>query len=199
MNNKRSRYWEIMLYPDSLPDNWKEIITSWYLQACLSPLHDKDKWEETTQDHQKGDYKKSHYHLMLCFGNTTTYKNVLAYAEELNTKQIRAISSSRGAYDYWTHKNNPEKAQYEEKEMLYFGGFTKENCIAYTESEIEAIKRSIISIINNQKITEYATIYDYLNKNEMYECCAVLSHNTIFYNAYIKSKKYSIDECFKVK
>lgn len=191
---RKSRYWEIICYPDSLPENYEEIIGKFMIPVAQSPIHDKDKWEDTTEEHQKGDYKKAHYHLLLCFEGPTTYNNVITYAEELNTKQIRAVSSSRGMYEYLTHKNNPEKAQYEETKIKTYGGFSYENTISYSETEIEQLKRGIINIINEQEIEEYKALYDYFNYNDLKECCSIISRNTIFFNAYLKSKKFMVAE-----
>lgn len=193
-NTRRSRYWEIIAYPDSMPENYKEIIEKWYLPAVRSPKHDKDIYESTTEEHKKGEIKKAHYHILLAFGNTTTYNNVITYAEELNTKQIRAVSSIRGAYDYLTHKNNPEKAQYIEEDIQYYNGFSKEDTITYSETELEQLKRGIVNIINEKNITEYKSLYDYFNYNDLRECCSLVSRNTTFFNAYLKSKKFMVAE-----
>ena len=37
---KRGRNWWIVVYPESLPENWKEIIST--EPVAISPLHDKD-------------------------------------------------------------------------------------------------------------------------------------------------------------
>lgn len=36
---KRGRNWWIVVYPESLPENWKEIIST--EPVAISPLHDK--------------------------------------------------------------------------------------------------------------------------------------------------------------
>ena len=45
MNKKR--YWAFVLYPESAPKNWKEILQQTGLSCCVSPLHDKDIDEGT--------------------------------------------------------------------------------------------------------------------------------------------------------
>ena len=38
----KKRYWAFVLYPESAPENWKEILQQTGLSCCVSPLHDKD-------------------------------------------------------------------------------------------------------------------------------------------------------------
>lgn len=189
MNNK-SRYWAFILYEDSRPKEWEEIITQWFLPVCVSPRHDKDIKED-------GTMKKPHYHVLLCFGNTTTYKTALKYAEELGAKIVKPISSSRGAYEYWTHKNNPEKAQYDEAEMRYFGGFSVEKNIGRTNEEEEEIIQAIIDIVNMKNFKELKEIYDYCNKMELIEYRNMIQKKTLFIKEYVKSRRFMIDEIIK--
>lgn len=197
MNEKKSKYWAFLLYEDSMPTNYKEIITQWFLPVCISPKHDKDVYEETTESHKKGEIKKTHYHVLLCFGNTTTYKTALNYAKELGANIVKPISSSKGAYDYWTHKNNPEKAQYNEEDMQYFGGFNTRDYIGKTEHEIDIALNTIIHIINDKNLYELKEVYDYLDKMNLTEYRDLIHHKTLFIKEYVKSKKFMVDEQVK--
>lgn len=185
--NVKSKYWAFIIYEDSCPKNYKEIITQWYLPVCISPRHDKDIKED-------GELKKAHYHVLLCFGNTTTYKTALKYAEELGANIVKPISSSKGAYEYWTHKNNPEKAQYDEADMQYFGGFTKEDNIGKSENEVNEMLATIIEIVNMKNFKELKQIYDFLDKSGMKEYRNLLHNKTLFIKEYIKSRKFMVDE-----
>ena len=40
MNKKR--YWAFVLYPESAPSDWKDILQSTGLVCAISPYHDKD-------------------------------------------------------------------------------------------------------------------------------------------------------------
>ena len=40
--DRRSRLWIFIAYPESLPDNWLDIISEWHISCCVSPLHDRD-------------------------------------------------------------------------------------------------------------------------------------------------------------
>lgn len=38
----RGRVWAFELYPDSAPENWREIISGWHVPVVVSPLHEFD-------------------------------------------------------------------------------------------------------------------------------------------------------------
>lgn len=61
----KKRYWAFVLYPESAPENWKEILQQTGLSCCVSPLHDKDI-------NPTGEPKKAHYHIILCYSGPTT-------------------------------------------------------------------------------------------------------------------------------
>ena len=56
----RRRSYAGVIYPESMPDDWDEYLTSLHIKILLSPLHDKD----LNPDHE---LKKSHYHILAMF------------------------------------------------------------------------------------------------------------------------------------
>ena len=56
----RGRNFATMVYPESAPENWREILAGYFIPAFISPLHDKDL-------NPTGEPKKPHHHVMLMF------------------------------------------------------------------------------------------------------------------------------------
>lgn len=202
-NNTKSKYWACIIYEDSCPEDYREIITQWFLPVCISPIHDKDKYEKDiynedgTIKHKKGELKKPHRHVLLCFGNTTTYKTALKKAQQLGCSIVKEVSSSRGAYEYWTHKNNPEKAQYKEEDMEYFGGFSIEENIGKNTKEEHEMIQAIVDIINMKNFKEIKEIYDYCEKMGLKEYRNLIQNKTLFIKEYTKSRRFIIDETLR--
>lgn len=180
---KKERYWTFIMYEDSRPNNWKEILEEEMIQIAISPRHDRDMKEET------GELKKPHYHVLLCFNGPTTYNRALEIAQKMGASIVKRVLAVKGMYDYFTHKWNEDKAKYNEEDIICLNGF---NIADYgmTNNEIEALKRQIIKIVRENQIVEYSKLYDLLFDNEMYQMCDIVSKNTMFFNAYLKSKKY---------
>jgi len=111
----KKRKWIFILYPESMPDNYLDIIQETGLEGCISPLHDRD------MDIVDGEptQKKPHYHVLVKYDGPTTKNVVMQLTNALNALQPVPCESIRGQYRYFTHQDNPEKAQYDKKEILW--------------------------------------------------------------------------------
>lgn len=181
----KKRNWTAVLYPESLPKNWVEIIQKSGLPCAISPLHNKDV-------NADGEPKKAHYHLILVYGNTTTFNNVAKFTQEnLGGTIPQPLEQIRGMYRYFTHKDNPEKAQYDENDIKVFNGFNIADYIELTKSEVDEIKNNIVRFIRENQITEYADLIDIFQDKDMRSEFAIASSNTIFFTKYIASRRHS--------
>lgn len=180
MLEDKNRHWTFVMYPDSLPENYLEILQQTGLEVAISPLHNRDLDKEK-------ELKKAHYHVLLCFPGPTTYKKVCSITQKLNATIPQRVLSVKGIYRYFTHKDNPEKYQYDEQEIVCLNGFDSENFVAMTTSQIKMIVRELTDIILNKNILEYVDLIDFLVTNEMYDFLDVASTKTIYFNTLISS------------
>lgn len=180
MKNVKKRNWAFVLYPESAPKNWKDILIETGLQIAISPLHDKD----FNADNEE---KKAHYHIIIVYDGPTTYNNVRNLTESLGQPIPQPLEQVRGYYRYLTHKDNPEKYQYDEKDILTFNGFNIKDFVELTSSEIIALKKQIQSFIRDNEILEYSILMDTLLDNDMNNLYEVASNNTYFFDKYITS------------
>ena len=66
----RVRNFATVVYPESAPENWQEILAEQFIPAFISPLHDKDI-------NPTGEPKKPHYHVMIMYeGKKSESKSV---------------------------------------------------------------------------------------------------------------------------
>ena len=183
VNNEKAKYWAFVAYPDSLPENWQEILISTGLPCVVSPLHDADINADDTQ-------KKPHYHIIMCFSNTTTYTNAKKITDSLNATIPKAVKNIKGYYRYLTHQDNPEKAQYSEVDIITLNGFNKLDYFDITRNEILSIKRQVKAFIVEHNINEYCDLLDYLDEANLPELLDCAMSNTILFNTYLKSKRH---------
>src|SRR5699024_11179639 len=54
--DERTRNWTFVVYPESAPEDWREIIDDLHVPWIESPLHDKDV-------NPDGEIKKPHWHV----------------------------------------------------------------------------------------------------------------------------------------
>lgn len=184
----KERYFTFIMYEDSRPKEWKEILQSTGLQFAISPRHDKDI-------NPTGEKKKPHYHVLIIFNGPSTLKNANKISESVNGTICQPVKSTTGIIRYFSHKDNPEKAQYNENEITGINGIEIEDlCNELTQSKIEILKREIVHLICSLGFTEYAETYDYLDKEDLKEYIKVFSNNTYFFKAYLQSKHFTKEE-----
>lgn len=179
--NKKARHWGIVVYPESAPTDWKDILQQTGCGVAISPLHDKDVNEGT------GEVKKAHWHIIITYGNTTTFNNVKTLTEQLNAPIPQAINSLKGAIRYLTHKDNLEKAQYDSKDIIVLNGFDIEEYNQLTLTEKYEIKRLIIQYIKDNNVISYIDLVNDLVELN-YDWFKVCVDNTILFNALITSQ-----------
>ena len=85
--NVKKRYWAFVLYPESAPSDWRDIIQMTGLPFAVSPLHDKDLNADNT-------IKKAHYHIILCYPGPTTYNNAILCCPILFTSYLFQVTIS---------------------------------------------------------------------------------------------------------
>lgn len=177
----KKRNWGAVIYPESAPEDWKEILKLKGLSFAVSPLHDKDI-------NPTEEVKKPHYHIILCFTGPVTDKTVNDILKELNQPIAIPLESVRGYYRYFTHQDNPEKYQYNSSEIELYNGFDVTDVL--NNFEVFQCLKTIQSLIQENNIFEYSELMDYLLSKDFMELWNVASSHTLFLNTYITSKRH---------
>jgi len=112
---KKTRNYATVVYPESAPENWLDILREMKFNALVSPLHDKDV------NPDDGEVKKAHYHVLFLFDGPRTADLARATAEQIGGVGIEAVNSVRGYARYLCHLDNPEKYQYCPDDVLVVG------------------------------------------------------------------------------
>lgn len=178
----KKRNWGGVVYPESAPEDWKEILKLKGISFAVSPLHDKDISDEFSKE-----LKKPHYHIILSFAGPTTDKTVNDIMKELNQPIAIPLESVRGYYRYFVHKDNPEKYQYNESLIELFNGFDVTDVL--NNFEVFSCLKEIQRFILDNQIIEYSHLMDLLLESELMELWNVASSHTLFLNTYITSKR----------
>lgn len=189
--NVKKRNWAFVLYPESAPADWREQLTKSGIQAAVSPLHDRDL-------NADGEPKKPHYHVILVYGNPTTYNNVKSFTNgKLGQTVPQPLEQVRGYYRYLTHEDNPEKEQYSKSEIQLINGFDIRDFVEMTKSEVTRYKRELLDFIRDNNLIEYSDLLDILldGGEATADLFEVASNHTLFLTKYIASRRYKITGC----
>lgn len=180
----KSRNWDAVVYPESMPENWLEILQDTRLPIAISPLHDKDV-------NPDGEIKKAHYHLIICFDGPTTLNNVMEMiTNPLNAPRPQKCLSVRGSWRYMQHLDNPEKYPYSASDIKCLGGFDIQDYLS--SSEITKCILKIHEVIVEHKITEYWDLMEFLRKNEEFDYYQIASNHTMYFNSLLRSRNNKI-------
>lgn len=183
MKNIKKRNWAFVLWPDSAPINWYDILQESGLLFAISPLHDKDLNPDNS-------IKKSHYHIIMVFDGPTTFNNALNVAKRVGANTVQPLEQIRGYYRYFTHKDNPEKYQYNDNDITTINGFNINNYIELTYTEVNKLLLQIQYLIREKHIMEYSDLLDFLDLNGLKEMWDVAIHHTLLLDKYISSRRY---------
>ena len=141
----RTRNFATVVYPESAPENWQDILTQQFVPAFISPLHDKDI-------NPGGEVKKAHYHVMLMFDGVKTVEQASAIFNLIGGVGCEVVQSIRGYARYLCHLDNPEKAQYNVDDVKSFCGADYTAIIGLPTDKYKAVREMMSYCIDNNVI-----------------------------------------------
>jgi len=185
---KRSSNWNFILYPESAPANWRELIDETHIEWVESPVHDKDLNPDGTE-------KKAHYHITLLFPSLKSFEQVEEITKSLNAPIPEKCLSVKGSIRYMAHKDNPDKHQYEWGGIVCHGGADLSSLCAPTATERLQIQKDIIQYIRENGVTEFFDMVNHAMNEGLDDWTNVLlNYSTMAINAYIKSQRHKFEQ-----
>lgn len=178
----RARAWTFILYPESAPENWREILDGHHVPWACSPLHDRDV-------NATGEPKKPHWHILLSFGGKKAYKQIWSVSEGINGTRPQVCHDQKGLIRYFTHRDNPEKAQYDQRDIEAHGGFDLEEYLKPTASECMRLQNEMVEWCYRYNIVEYRALKIYA-LHERPDWANELSRSCFEITQFLKSQRH---------
>lgn len=180
----RTRNWSIVLYPDSAPSDWRDILDNLHIEWVESPLHDKDL-------NADGELKKAHWHILLLFGGVKSYEQVCEVVAPLNCPVPQRCHNAKALVRYMAHLDNPDKAQYNQSDIVPHGGVDIADLLRPSSSERYTIINEMIAYVKDNDVIEFQDLMDYARSNEFERWFPLLCDNSAYVvNQYIKSQRH---------
>ena len=149
----RTRNFATVVYPESAPEGWFDILVEHKIPAFVSPLHDKDI-------NPGGETKKPHYHVMIMFDGVKTVEQATDIFKTIGGVGWEIVKSLRGYARYLCHLDNPEKAQYSTDDVLSLCGADYFGTISLVIDKYEGIK-AMRAFIKENKMYMFSDFFDY--------------------------------------
>ena len=189
MSTEKYKYWAAIMYPESLPEDWQEFLRLTGVAHAISPLHDRDVWDSTKDGHVKGEIKKEHYHVLLCWPGNTTYNAVVQrITKPLGQPGPISVVSPFGYYKYLWHDDADDKIEYDQDAVIRENGFDILSLISYTKEEEARLYTDAQQFIKEHNIYNYCDLCDMLDDLGDWEGALFVKKHTMFFNSYIKSR-----------
>lgn len=195
----KSKYFCVVLYPDSSTYDADKIIKALaeeHLTFAVSPVHDRDVDDD-------GSLKKAHYHLLLSYSSATTLNNIRGWFKvcglpECDLHSVRVCASGVGYYRYLTHKDNPEKAQYEDNDIRVFNDVDElfKKFAKSAHDKIDDLIR-IFQIVDELNTISFHSLLQYLmlNERDLFKLITSSSALAICVKEYQRSLEYDLKRC----
>lgn len=179
----RTRNYATVVYPDSCPDNWQEILVQQFVPSFISPLHDKDI-------NPTGEPKKPHWHVIIMFEGVKTIEQAKAIFDLIGGVGCERVNSIRGYSRYLCHLDNPDKAQYNVDDVRSLSGADYTSCIGLATDRYKAIDE-MMQYCDDNNVYSYSTLLRYC-RSERRDWFRVLCDNgTFVIKEFLKSKTWS--------
>lgn len=175
----RTRNYATVVYPESAPVNWLEILGECCVPAFVSPLHNEDK-------NPTGEEKKEHYHVMIMFDGVKSAEQAQEIIDKINGVGCEKILSTRGYARYLCHLDNPEKAQYLPEAVRSFGGADYFNVIGLVIDKYKAIQ-DMIDFCKDNQVYAYSDLLEYASVNRFDWFRVLCDNGTVVMKEYLKS------------
>lgn len=177
----RYRNWFWIAYPDSMPENWADIIIDSHVPTLVSPLHDKDIDLD-------GSEKKPHYHILTMYSGNKTYEQFRDdFLSPMNTSVFQVAKDLGGCARYLCHLDNSEKAEYKVKDIMEFNGADWQS-VALTSREERKLIKTIMQFAYENNIYYYWDLVSYaMHCNDSWT--ESLINRTVFWVSALKSLK----------
>ena len=150
----RARNWTFLIYEDSAPENWRQILDDNHMQWIESPWHDKDI-------NADGSPKKKHKHIALSFDGKKSFEQIKAITDSVHSPIPQRCQDLKGLVRYMSHLDNPEKAQYDVGGIIGHGGADVANLLRPTSSQRLSCIRDMMSYVKEHDVTEFQDLCDY--------------------------------------
>lgn len=182
----RTRNYATVIYPDSAPSGWKEILTQQFIPIFISPLHDKDI-------NPTGEPKKPHYHIILMFDSVKTKEQAKEIFDKINGVGIEVVNSVRGYARYLCHLDNPEKYQYSPDDVISLCGADYNSIIGLATDKYKALGEMVdfcekYNVVSFYALSKYARTYRADWYRILCDC------GSVFMREYLKSKSWSQEQ-----
>lgn len=176
----KARVFTFLLYPDSAPENFVELLTDKQDYAvAISPLHDKDLVENAESVPKEyleayNGFKKPHYHGIIVSNNSTTPSAVRqrlqrAFDKKEAVGMVQICHNIKGAYEYLTHESvdavRKKKHVYPKEDIVHINNFDITRYVTVSADERKQNLRIVTDLIYMHQLGNVIELRMFIDSN----------------------------------
>lgn len=182
---KRTRNFASVVYPDSAPENWQEILGEQFVPSFISPLHDKDI-------NPTGEPKKAHYHVLIMYDSVKTSEQAKELFQLIGGVGCEVVQSIRGYARYLCHLDNPDKFQYNIDDVKTLCGADYVGTIGLAIDKLKALDE-MMEFCEKYNVVSFYALSKYASVHRSDWSRVLKESGTLFMREYLKSRHWSIE------
>lgn len=181
----RARAWTFLVYPDSAPENWRDILdTTVCVPWVESPLHDPDGASPDPDEH-----RKKHWHIELMYDGLKSYNQVLKVTKNLNATIPKVVHNLRSLTRYFLHLDQPSKQQFELDQIISHCGADIKDYLINRSDKYFYVKEMCQFVLDNEIIEFHDLVSAAMQfHQEWFEC--LCDNSSFIMNLFIKSYRH---------
>lgn len=180
----RYRNFVSIVYPESAVNGWIDKLADTHIPVFISPLHDKDKVTDETEE-----VKKAHFHVMLMYEQPRTQAVAQEIFDSIGAVKCQIVKELRGQTRYLCHLDNPDKAQYDPKDVQALNGADFYKVIGLSSDKYKALREIAAYCIEHQ-IIFYHEIFTYAAEHRDDWFRVLCDNGTTVIKAFLQSLDY---------
>lgn len=182
---RRTRNWMCITYPESMPDDWLEILKNEHVKMFISPLHNLDT-------NENGEIKKEHYHNIIMFENVKTKEQAQEIFDKVNGVDCKAINDLKAYSRYLCHLDeiDEHKHIYATSDVIELSGADYMEIINIPSNKYKDI-RDMIEFIKFNDIVSYSDLFEWCSENNETWFRLLCDNSTYVIKEYLSSRKWT--------
>ena len=185
---KRTRNWTFLVWLESAPENWREVISSHHTPWVESPLHEGELNPDNEQE------KSPHWHVLMMFDSMKTFEQVKEITDSLSTTIPQQANNPKGIVRYMAHLDNPEKKQYKASDIKGHCGADVGAFFVPTSALRRELILEMMDYVDTECVREIADLMKYAGVNRQEDWFYLLTSDSMFVmSKYIDSRRNSFD------
>lgn len=187
--NAKSWYFCGLIYLDSVPDGWRDVLRRSHCACVCSPVHAPD-----------GEVRKPHIHVLFKWSNSIRYCKFVEFCKNVGISDVIAngyfepVPHAQGYMRYLLHLDDLDKEQFSGNPYELcecFNGFVLDFTREYSKMEKLQQRKACFALIKEHDMTEYHELLDFLNDSGYIGEFDYACGHTILFNSYLASIRNS--------